>query len=201
VDAVSSAAGAELRADAWALDFVLTGSQKALALPPGLAFAVANARILERAETRSNRGVYFDVLEFEKSIHKHPTPNTPAVSLLHALDAEMRRIEAEGIENRWARHRAMAETVYRWVEHMRGLGVELRVLAPDGYRSPTVSCLVLPPPRTGPQVNQAMKERGYTIATGYGKLKEGSIRIGHMGEHTVAETERLLGVLEEVLRA
>jgi predicted phosphoserine aminotransferase len=200
VDSVSGAAGTELRTDEWQLDFVLTGSQKALALPPGLAFGVANDRVLERAARKTDRGIYFDLLEFDKGIRKNQTPNTPAVSLLFALDAQLRRFAEEGMEQRWARHAAMAETVYDWVDHMRGQGVELSILAPPGYRSPTVTCINLPAPFTGPAVNQAMKARGFTIATGYGKLKEGSIRIGHMGDHTVAETRALLSALEEVLR-
>lgn len=201
VDSVSGIAGAEVRTDAWELDFVLTGSQKALALPPGLAFGVANERVLARAERKRDRGTYFDFLEFEKSIRKNQTPNTPAVSLFYALDEQLRRIAGEGIANRWARHAAMAGSVYAWVAEMRGRGIELEILAPDGYRSPTVTCIRVPASFSGPQVNNAMKDRGYTIATGYGKLKEESIRIGHMGDHTVAETQALLGVLEEVLRA
>ena len=200
VDSVSGAAGTELRTDDWALDFVLTGSQKALALPPGLAFGVANERILARAERKPDRGVYFDFLEFERNVGSNKTPNTPALSLLYALEAQLRRFAEEGLPDRWARHVAMAQTVYRWVEHMRGIGVELSILAPEGFRTPTVTCIRLPEPLAGPDVNRAMKERGYTIATGYGKLKEHFIRIGHMGDHTVAETERLLAVLEEVLR-
>ncbi|HEX9108890.1 MAG TPA: alanine--glyoxylate aminotransferase family protein, partial [Longimicrobiales bacterium] len=201
VDSVTGIAGAEVRTDAWELDFVLTGSQKALALPPGLAFGVANERLLQRAASKPDRGVYFDFIEFDKGIRKNQTPNTPALSLFYALDAQLRRIEAEGIESRWARHSAMAQSVYAWVARMQDRGLDLGILAPEGYRSPTVTCIGLPAPFSGPVVNNAMKDRGYTIATGYGKLKEGSIRIGHMGDHTVAETEALLGVLEEVLRA
>ncbi len=201
VDSVSGAAGTELRTDEWGLDFVLTGSQKALALPPGLALGVANERILARAETRPDRGVYFDFLEFEKAVRRNQTPNTPAISLLYALEAQLARFAAEGLANRCARHAAMARTVYDWVDYVRGLGLELSILAPAGFRSPTVTCIRLPEPLNGPDVNRALKERGYTIATGYGKLKEHFIRIGHMGDHTVAETERLLGVLEEVVRA
>ncbi|MBX6364645.1 MAG: alanine--glyoxylate aminotransferase family protein [Gemmatimonadetes bacterium] len=200
VDSVSGAGGTRLETDAWELDVVLTGSQKALALPPGLAFAVANERILLRAERKKDRGVYFDFLEFEKNIRKNQTPNTPAVSLFYALAAQMRRIQAEGVEARWARHAAMAETTYRWVDDMRSRGYPLAVLAPEGFRSPTVTCIVLPEGVSGSEVTRRVKERGFTIATGYGKLKESTIRIGHMGEHTVAETEAVLSVVEEVLR-
>jgi aspartate aminotransferase-like enzyme len=199
VDSVTGIAGAEVETDAWQLDFVLTGSQKALALPPGLALGVANTRALERARHASHRGIYFDLIEFESYIRKNQTPNTPAVSLMYALAAQMDRIAAETIEGRWARHRAMAERTWGWVEEMRGRGVDIGVLAPEGYRSPTVTCLTLPPGRKGPEVNEGMKARGYTIATGYGALKESTIRIGHMGDHTVAELDELLGVLAEVL--
>lgn len=199
VDSVTGIAGAPVETDAWGLDFVLTGSQKALALPPGLALGVANARALDRARHATNRGVYFDLLEFESYIRKNQTPNTPAVSLIYALAAQVSRIETETIEGRWARHRAMAERTWRWADEMRGEKFEVSVLAPEGYRSPTVTCLTLPPGRKGSEVNERMKARGYTISAGYGSLKDSSIRIGHMGDHTVAELEELLGVLAEVL--
>ncbi len=199
VDSVTGLAGAEVETDAWQLDFVLTGSQKALALPPGLALGVANAQALERARHAPNRGIYFDLIEFESYIRKNQTPNTPAVSLMYALAAQVDRIAAETIEGRWARHRAMAERMWRWVDEMRGRGVDIGVLAPEGHRSPTVTCLTLPTDRSGPEINDGMKARGYTIATGYGTLKDSSIRIGHMGDHSVAELDQLLGVLADVL--
>ncbi len=198
VDGVSSVGGGALETDGWGLDFALTGSQKALALPPGLAFGVANEAILERAASKKDRGIYFDFLEFEKNIEKNQTPNTPAVSLLYALSAQVRRINEEGIERRWERHMRMAETTWSWVERVREKA-DVSVLAPAGYRSPCVTCIRVPEGRTGPEVVRAVKERGYTIATGYGALKEATIRIGHMGDHTVAETEAVLGAVEEVL--
>jgi aspartate aminotransferase-like enzyme len=201
VDTVSGAGGTPLETDAWGIDFILTGSQKALALPPGLAFGVANERVLQRAEAKADRGVYFDFLEFDRNIRKHQTPNTPNVSLLYALDAQMRRIEREGVEARCERHAAMARATWAWVEEMRGRGVELGILAPQGYRSPTVTCITLPAGKAGSEVSRAVKARGYVIASGYGPLKDACIRVGHMGDHTVAETEAVLGVVEEVLRA
>lgn len=200
VDTVSSMAGAEFRTDDWGIDFVLTGSQKSLALPPGLAFGVAQERILERAKTKTDRGTYFDFLEFEKNIKANQTPNTPAVSLLFALRAQLDLIELEGIDARLERHRVMAERVWSWVDHMReerGLG--MRVLAPEGFRSPTVSCITVPEGWSGPQVYAAAKQRGFEIATGYGQLREQSIRIGHMGDHTLATVDELLEVLEDIL--
>ena len=201
VDSVTGVAGARVETDAWDLDFVLTGSQKALALPPGLALGVAQPRALERARKQTNRGTYFDLVEFESYILKNQTPNTPALSLMYALAAQVVRIERETIEARWARHLAMAGRTWRWADELRGRGIPVSVLAPEGYRSPTVTCLTLPPGRKGSEINDAMKARGFTISAGYGSLKDSTIRIGHMGDHTVAELDVLLAALEEVLSA
>lgn len=200
VDGVSSIAGAPLHADAWALDFVLTGSQKAFALPPGLAFGVAQESVLERAARKSDRGMYFDFLEFERHIAQNQTPNTPAVSLLYALDQQLESITAETIEARWARHAQMADRVVAWVGEMAAVDVQLSILAPEGCRSPTVTCVRPPDGWTGPRVVRAARERGFSIAPGYGMLKEETFRIGHMGDHTMDELEALLEALEDVFR-
>jgi predicted phosphoserine aminotransferase len=198
VDTVSSMAGAPVESDAWGLDFVLTGSQKCFALPPGLAFGVVQEPMLERAAAKADRGIYFDFLEFEKNIAKNQTPNTPAVSLIYALAAQAEAIEREGIEARWARHQAMAERTWGWVEAMREKGVALEIVAPEGYRAPTVTCIRVPEGWTGPKVAAAVKEYGYTVATGYGAAKDEMFRIGHMGDHTLEGLEGLLAVLEGV---
>ncbi|MGH7482126.1 MAG: pyridoxal-phosphate-dependent aminotransferase family protein [Longimicrobiales bacterium] len=198
VDSVSGLAGAPLLTDEWRLDFVLTGAQKALALPPGLAFGVASEAMLERAEAKSNRGIYFDFLEFEKNIRNNQTPNTPAVSLLYALEVQLEAMAEEGMEARWRRHADMAAATWRWVETVRGDGTALEILAPDGCRSPTVTCIRVPEPWTGPAVVKAAAEKGFALATGYGKLKESCFRIGHMGDHTLDELNALLDALSEV---
>lgn len=200
VDGVTSVAGMEIEADAWDLDFILTGSQKALALPPGLALGVAQESLLERARQNPMRGFYFDLLAFEKNLERNQTPTTPAVSLLYALSAQLDDIEREGVAGRAARHSAMADLLYRWVEDVGDRGLALAIVAPEGYRSPTVTCLRPPAGWTGSRVQAALAERGFTVAPGYGPLKEEMFRIGHMGDHTVAELETLLAVLEEELR-
>ncbi len=200
VDTVSSLAGAPVLTDEWKLDFVLTGSQKAMALPPGLAFAVASQRALDRAAEVEHRGFYFDILKFEKNLEKSQTPNTPAVSLIYALERQLQRINDEGLDARWARHQAMADRTYAWVDETAArTGAPYRVLAPDGYRSPCVTVIMLPEDRTGPELTAQAKERGFTIAAGYGRLKEGSFRIGHMGEHTLDELEALLTTLDDLV--
>jgi aspartate aminotransferase-like enzyme len=198
VDGVTSVGGALVEAEAWELDLLLTGSQKAMALPPGLAFATVSPRFLARAETIPGRGQYFDLVEFDRAWAKHQTPNTPAVSLIYALAEQMRRIESEGIEARAARHQAMADRCAEW---SLGTGARwgLSLLAPEGFRSPTHTAIALPPHRRGTQVAAALEERGWTIAAGYGRLKETTFRIGHMGDHTVDELNGVLAVLEEVL--
>jgi len=201
VDSVTGIAGSPVETDAWRMDFILTGSQKALALPPGLAFGVASEAMLERAKAKKDRGTYFDFLEFEKFQAANQTPNTPAVSLLYALDIQLARIEAETIEGRWARHQAMATRTWNWVEEMIDRGVSLSLPARAGFRSPTVTCIRLPSGRSGPEVTAALKTRGFTIAPGYGALKNETIRIGHMGDHSVAELDVLLAELEAILLA
>ena len=199
VDSVSGMAGTPVESDAWELDFVLTGSQKAFALPPGLAFAVARDTVLERAAKKRDRGIYFDVIEFDKYIRKNQTPNTPALSLFYALAEQLAYIREETIEGRWARHAAMAQRTWAWVDEIRDAGIPISVLSPEGSRSPTVTCIALPSTHNGSAVNSAMKARGFTISAGYGSLKDTSIRIGHMGDHTVEELDVLLATLREVL--
>src|SRR5205814_4812550 len=131
--------------DGWGVDFLLTGSQKALALPAGLAFAVASAEYVERAKSANDRGFYFDIVEYDNYAQKNQTPSTPATSLLYALEAQMGDIGREGIERRWERHLHMQEATVSWVHGFRERrGVELRVVAPEGSRSPTVTVIALP---------------------------------------------------------
>lgn len=185
VDSVTGVAGVPLEFDGWGMDFVLTGSQKALALPPGLALAVASAEYVERAKTVADRGTYFDIVEFEKFASKHQTPNTPAISLLYALDAQLESIVTESIERRWARHESMRAMTERWVESCaERLGIDLRMFAPDGARSPTVSTITLPEGVTSSAMTKAVTARGFTIGGGYGRVGERAFRIGHMGDHT-----------------
>ena len=198
VDTVSSMAGTAIESDNWGLDVVVTGSQKCFALPPGLAFAIAQPNILERARTKTDRGVYFDFLEFEKNLQKNQTPNTPAVSLMYALAAQVEAIREETLEARIARHAAMAARTYQWVDEMRERGVALEILAPEGFRSPTVTTIKTPEAWPGSRVASELKERGYVVATGYGKLKDATFRIGHMGDHTVDELDEMLGALQDV---
>lgn len=200
VDTVSSMGAGQIECDAWDLDYVLTGSQKALALPSGLAFCTANDRVMARARESKRRGLYFDLLEFEEYTKKNQSPNTPAVSLLYALDVQLAHILRETMEARWARHTAMAERTWSWVgQNADKLGISL--YAPEGYRAPGVTCITAPKGKPGSAIVSEMKKRGFVIASGYGKLKDDMVRIGHMGDHTLEELEVVLESLGEVMSA
>jgi predicted phosphoserine aminotransferase len=200
VDSVSGIGGAELTVDAWELDFVLTGSQKALALPAGLAFAVASPDYIERAKRVRNRGFYFDVLQYESFAAKNQTPSTPATSLLYALEAQMGDIGREGIERRWERHLSMRDATIEWVYACaQRRGFDLRVVAAEGVRSPTVTAVKLPPGLTTKAVREAVNARGFTVGGGYGELSETTFRIGHMGDHTVDGVRRCLQACETAI--
>jgi aspartate aminotransferase-like enzyme len=202
VDSVTGIAGSPLEFDAWGLDFALTGSQKALAMPPGLAFAAASPAFMAHAAKARSRGLYFDLVEFEQYAAKRQTPNTPALSLLYAAEAQLAHIVEETIEGRWARHAAMRAHTQSWVERVvdRG-GPALGFLAREGERSATVSTLTLPPELPGEPIVRAVRDRGFVIGTGYGRLKSSTFRIGHMGDHTVETLSACLAAVESALGA
>ena len=202
VDSVTGIAGAPVETDAWDLDVVLTGSQKALALPPGLAFAAVSERFLQRAHHATARGRYFDVLEFEQYAKKQQTPNTPALSLLYATLLQCEAIASIGIEQRWLRHAALQQATERWVTQTRdALGIELCIYARDGFRSPTVSAIALPVHISGDALVKAVAQRGFVIGGGYGKLKATSFRIGHMGDHTIEGLRCCLDAVADALQS
>lgn len=199
VDSVTGVAGTRVETDAWGLDFVLTGAQKALALPPGLAFAVASEAFVLQASVAPSRGRYLDVVEYEEFARRSQTPNTPALSLLFAADRQLQSIRHEGIETRWARHAEMLARTEAWVAELRARGVAIGYLCRAGERSPTVSTLTLPDELRASAVVGRVAELGFVIGTGYGALKERTIRIGHMGDHTVDTLEPCLHAVERAL--
>jgi aspartate aminotransferase-like enzyme len=190
-DVVTSIAGSPVETDAWGLDFVLSGSQKALALPPGLGVAFASERFRARARERS-RSHYLRLPEAEAFAEKHQTPYTPSTPHLFALDVQLDHILAETIEGRWARHEAMRRRVEAWAVE-RGHAHA----PPEGARSWTVSCVRPRPGVSAEALVDRVKQRGFTIGGGYGKWKASSFRIGHMGDVDLASLDALLGALDE----
>lgn len=195
VDTVSGFLGAELRVDDWGIDMALTSSQKAFALPPGVAFAAISDAVLARAEQVQNRGYYFDFLEINKSLQKNNTPSTPPIALMYAADKQLDDIMAEGLEGRWNRHLQMRDITHNWANE-RGFGL----FAQDGYRSPTVT--TVDNREKGIDVNDMaafMAKRGFAMDKGYGKIKGPTFRVAHMGDMQVDTLEEVLSGLDEFL--
>ena len=181
VDTVSGFLGMELRVDDWGIDIALTSSQKAFALPPGIAFAAVSDRLLERAKSVPYRGYYFDFLTLETSLLKNNTPSTPPVALMFAADMQMDQIVAEGVEARWQRHQELRDATHRWALE-RGFGL----FAQDGYRSNTVTTVEN---LLGIDVDAMdlfmQNEAGFAMDQGYGKIKGSTFRLPHMGDVTM----------------
>ena len=193
VDAVSSMAGVEIKFDEWGLDVCLAGVQKCFALPPGLAVCAVSKRAFERAATIPFRGYYFDFIENEKFALKNNTPATPSISHLFALNAQMDCILKEGIENRFARHTAMAEYTRAWAHK------NFAMFGDERYLSITVSNISNTRGIDVAALNKALGQRGAQISDGYGPFKGKCFRIGHMGDHTLADVKWLLGEIDDIL--
>ena len=195
VDTVSGFLGTELRVDDWGIDIALTSSQKAFALPPGIAFAAVSDRVLERAKSIANRGYYFDFLTLEKSLLKNNTPSTPPVALMFAADRQMEQILAAGIESRWQRHQDLRDATHRWALD-RGFGL----FAQEGYRSNTVTTV---DNRLGIDVDamdRFMREEiGFAMDKGYGKIKGSTFRLPHMGDVTMDMLREVLAGIDAFL--
>jgi aspartate aminotransferase-like enzyme len=196
VDTVSGLAGIEFYTDVWGIDVALTSSQKALALPPGIAFCAVSERARQRAAEVPYRGYYFDFLELENTHQKNNTPSTPPISLMYAADKQLSDILEEGIENRWARHLQMRAITHKWALN-NGFGL----FAADGYRSPTITAV--DNRDVGMDVNAMgtfMNERGFSMDKGYGKVKGQTFRIGHMGDMSFDFLQEVLDGLSEFVK-
>lgn len=196
VDAVSSLGGAPVETDAWGLDVVLAGTQKALALPPGLVVFNLSARAAERAAKVERRGFYTDLLRYRDKHREGGAITTPAVSLFYALDRQLTRMLDEGMEARWARHARLQRRTAEWAA-ARGFAFS----AAESARSLTVSCL-RPPAGIDPQaLVKHLGSRGWTVGGGYGDWKPTTFRIGHMGEVRDGDLEALLGEIDQAVAA
>ncbi len=196
VDAVSSLGGVNIETDAWNLDFVLTSSQKCLALPPGLALAAVSERALAYAQSVPDRGWYFDFVRLDKHLVKDSTPATPAISLIYALDQQLDRILEEGLEARFARHQALAKWTQSWV-----ISNGFSLFAEEGARSKTVTTVVNEHNIDIPDLNAFLLKREMRIANGYGALKGKTFRIAHMGETRLDQLEKLFEAFEDYLKS
>jgi predicted phosphoserine aminotransferase len=191
VDAVSSLGGVPIDFDATGLDFCFAGVQKCLAVPPGLTVFALSARAVEKASRNPGRGWMFDFVRAVKTFEKSETLATPALSLMFALDLQLDAIQKEGLDARFARHRAMAERTRAWAAER-----SFEMFAEEGFRSPTVSAIRYGDRKADELVKRA-KAAGFALGDGYGKIKETTFRIGHMGDHDLKSLDALLSALDD----
>jgi len=195
IDTVSSFSAVPIDKDDLGIDVLLTGSQKALALPPGLALFSASPRAMNRAKTQEGRGYYFDFIEFQKNHEKGMTPSTPVIPLIQALRSKLEDIKTEGLEARHERHAALNRMVHQWAEKH---GFEL--LPRPEYASKTLSCIRNTREIDLAALNRLLKEKySMVIDTGYGKLKGKTFRISNMGDETTETISELLQNLDALL--
>ncbi len=194
VDAVSSAATVPIEVDRLGIDVLLVGVQKGIGLPPGLALYSLSRRALERSKKVADRGYYFNWEILSKHSEKDETPATPPVGLLFALRRQLERMKAEGLENRYARHRAMAERTRGWARE-RGFGL----WAEPGFESIGLTCVKNARNIDVAALAQFLLERGMAIDQGYGKIRHKSFRLAHMGDLQMDDVNELLGAIDEFL--
>ena len=194
VDAVSSMAGVKIETDRLGIDLLLASSQKAFSVPPGLAVAAVSRRAMERAGTIPHRGFYFDLVEFAKSGEKNQTPTTPSIPQIYALDAMTDLILADGLEENWARHKRMQALAHAW-----GARAGFELLAPNGRESITLTVYRNTRGIDVGKLNGFLRGRGMVIGNGYGKLKDNTFRISHMGAIREADLDVLFAAIDEYL--
>jgi serine---pyruvate transaminase len=177
VDAVSSLGGVELATDDWGVDVVLSGSQKALMTPPGLAFAAVSERAWEASAQGSLPRFTLDWARTRDAQAKVSTAFTPPVTLIAGLVAAIGMMEREGFEAVWARNRALGHAAR---EGAKALGLSL--FSPDDDSSAMVTAILMPEGIDGQEVYSLLRDRhGVVLAGGHGPLRGRVVRIGHMG--------------------
>ena len=196
VDSVSSFSGVPIPMDDLGIDVLLTGSQKALALPPGFSLFSVSEKGFARAAKQKDRGYYFDFLEFKKNQEDDMTPSTPSIAHIHALESKLEDIFAEGLATRYERHVKTNALVHDWV---RDRGFDF--FAEEGFRSKTLTCV-----RNNRGIDVAKLVRDLrakhhlVIDGGYGHIKGETFRLSNMGDETEETVSHLVACLDDTLR-
>ena len=197
VDAVSSLGAVPLETDAWGADAVVTGSQKALMTPPGLAFVAVSERAWERAESASLPRFYWDWARQRRAQAKGSTPSTPATSLVVALVEALGIVLRDGLETAFARHRALGRACRAGI---KAIGLEL--YSPDDDSAAVLTGALTPEGIDAVALRLALREgHGITIAGGHGDLVQRLFRIGHIGHVTIDDLAEALTAIEVELAA
>src|SRR5665213_3603771 len=200
IDAVSSMTAVKLDFDALGIDVLLAGTQKAFAMPPGLAVFVCSPAALAKAVTAKDRGYYFDFVEFQKNSEQNMTPSTPSIGHVFALSSKLDDFFTEGLDARYARHLKLAEATRAWAaRHGFNLYPE------KGFESVTLTCVnngAKPGSRTvdAAKLQKLTKDQGFLIDGGYGKIKGLTFRISNMGDETEATMNQLFAALDKSMQ-
>jgi aspartate aminotransferase-like enzyme len=193
VDAISGGGAMECRTDAWGIDVLVTGSQKALMMPPGLSFVAVSPKAWARADQIKPQAFYFDLKKMRKKLSVPDTPFTSAHTLIKALGTSLKRLRDEGIENVWSRHRRLAAACRAGV---RALGLELFAAQP----ADAVTTITVPPGLDVSKLLTRLVERfGLKLVGGQDELKGRIFRIAHMGYMDELDIVSAMAALEIVL--
>jgi len=195
IDTVSSMSVLPIKKDELGIDVLITGSQKALALPPGLSLLSLSRRALDRAATMSDRGYYVDFVEFQKNHENGMTPSTPVIPLIYALKSKLEDIKAEGLDARYARHARLNKTVRDW-----GYAKGFKLFPKEGFGSLSLNCFANTQNIDLGALNKILKSKHkLVIDGGYGKLKGKTFRISNMGDETDTSIAELIKALDAAL--
>lgn len=200
VDAVSSMTALPIGFEALGIDVLLAGTQKAFALPPGLSVFVCSPAALAKAATMKDRGYYFDFVEFEKNAKDSMTPSTPSIPHIYALASKLEDFFTEGLEARYARHTKTNQMTRDWAaKHGFTLFPE------KGFESVTLTCVNNGAKADGGRVvdvarlQKLVKDQGFLIDGGYGKIKGTTFRLSNMGDETEATMNQLYAALDAAI--
>lgn len=193
IDAVTSMFASDMKLRQLRPDSVVFGSQKDLALPPGIAFVVVSPEFMKKSAKMENKGFYADFVKLQEKNNENYALTTPPVSLMYGLEYQLEKMLKEGMPARYRRHKDMAKLVKDWAEkNLDGLYPE------EGYRSDTIG-VVKRGDLDFDKFHAFIKSKGMEISNGYGDAKKSTFRIGHMGDLTCDDIKQLLSVMDEAL--
>jgi aspartate aminotransferase-like enzyme len=200
VDSVSSMSAVKIDFDALGIDVLLAGTQKAFALPPGMALFTCSPTALAKAATAKDRGYYFDFVEFQKNAEANMTPSTPSIGHVYALASKLEDIFGEGLDARYARHAQLAQMTRDW-----GARHGFTLFPEKGFESVTLTCINNGAKPGGRVVDVAklqklVKDQGFLIDGGYGKIKGTTFRISNMGDETDKTMNQLFGAMDQAMK-
>ena len=192
VDAVSGLGGSDFRMDEWGYDAVVTGSQKVIAAPPGVAMVALSARARERLASAKISSYYFDLRKAFEFAELGQTPWTPPISIIYALDVALMHYHADGAQAVWRRLSLYAQAIR---DAVTALGLEL-LSAPGAHSNTVVAVKCTPDMQIGPLLRKLREERGVVLSGGQGEFKGKIFRIGTMGDISQTDVLGMIGALE-----